>query len=137
MKFTVIKNKEQYDKYCDILEELILSQDTVYEPDIELLTILIEKWDYDNSKFNELDTIKLLKYLMFENNLTKKDMSKILNLSEYNISEILKYNKRFSAENIEKLSKYFKISKEIFSRPYRLNSERGESQLNELHSQIA
>ncbi len=137
MKFTVIKNKEQYDKYCDILEELILSQDTVYEPDIELLTILIEKWDYDNSKFNELDTIKLLKYLMFENNLTKKDMSKILNLSEYNISEILKYNKRFSAENIEKLSKYFKISKEIFSRPYRLNSEREESQLNELHSQIA
>ena len=45
LKYTIIKDSEQYYSYCDILEELILQDEEKYSDDIELLHLLIEKWD--------------------------------------------------------------------------------------------
>lgn len=40
LKYTVIKNKEQYNRYCNILEDLI--EENKHQDEIELLTLLIE-----------------------------------------------------------------------------------------------
>lgn len=120
LKFTIIKNKEQYNKYCDILEDLI-SQDK-NQDEIDLLSLLIEKWDDEHNTFNDSDPIELLKTLMIEHKLKAKDLIDILDLSKGTISKILNYHKGLSKDTIRKLSDYFKVSQEAFNRPYRLKN---------------
>lgn len=123
LKYTVIKSKKQYNEYCNILEELISTDDDKFSDEIELLTILIEKWDSEHNSFEDVDPIELLKSLMESNNLKAKDLVKILNLSKGTISKILNYQKGLSKETIRKLSNRFNISQEAFNRPYKLVNE--------------
>ena len=123
LKYTVIKDVEQYKKYCDILEKLILNDSKAAQDEIELLTILIEKWDNEHSTFNDSDPIELLKALMEEQDLKAKDLVEVLDLSKGTISKILNYHKGLSKGTIRKLSDYFKLSQEAFNRPYRLIHE--------------
>jgi HTH-type transcriptional regulator / antitoxin HigA len=120
LKYTVIKNVEQYKKYCDILEELIVMETKESKDEIELLSLLVEKWDKEHNTFNNSDPIELLKALMDEHNLKAKDLVGILNLSKGTISKILNYHKGLSKDTIRKLSDYFKLSQEAFNRPYKL-----------------
>ena len=123
LKYTIIKNTEQYNKYCEILEKLTFEDDSKYQDDIDLLTLLIEKWDNEHNTFNDLDPVELINLLMSENNLKAKDLVDILNLSKGTISKILNYQKGLSKDTIRKLSDYFKVSQEAFNRPYKLKSE--------------
>jgi len=122
LKYTVIKDFKQYENYCEILEKLILRNDSESQEEVELLTLLIEKWDVEHNTFDDLDPIELLKYLMKENNLKAKDIVRILNLSKSTVSKILNYHKGLSKETIRKLSDYFNVSQEAFNRPYNLKS---------------
>jgi HTH-type transcriptional regulator / antitoxin HigA len=121
LKFTIIKNKEQYNEYCNILEELILNDQN--QDEIDLLSLLIEKWDNDNNTLKDADPIELIKALMAEHRLKAKDLIEILNLSKGTISKVLNYQKGLSKETIRKLSDYFKVSQEAFNRPYKLEIE--------------
>lgn len=123
LKYTVIKDVEQYKKYCDILEELILNENNATRDELELLTLLIEKWDNEHNTFKDSDPIELLKALMNEHDLKAKDLTGILNLSKGTISKILNYHKGLSKDTIRKLSDYFKLSQEAFNRPYKLINE--------------
>ena len=64
LKYTVIKDQEQYEKYCDIIENLFLQDERKVQDEIDLLTLLIEKWDNEHNTFDDLDPIELLKRLM-------------------------------------------------------------------------
>lgn len=123
LKYTVIKDVEQYKEYCDILEELILNDNNATKDEIELLTLLIEKWDNEQNTFNDSDPIELLKALMVEHDLKAKDLVEILNLTKGTISKILNYHKGLSKDTIRKLADYFKLSQEAFNRPYKLIHE--------------
>ncbi len=123
LKYTVIKDVEQYKKYCNILEELLLESTKTSDDEVELLTLLIEKWDQEHNTFNDSDPVALLKNLMEEHNLKAKDLTEILHLSKGTISKILNYQKGLSKDTIRKLSDYFKISQEAFNRPYKLIHE--------------
>jgi len=123
LKYTIVKSEEQYHKYCDILEELLCSEKQEVQDEIELLTLLIEKWDDEHNSLMELNPIELLKSLMTENNLKSKDLVEILGLSKGTVSKILNYHKGLSKETIRRLSDYFKLSQEAFNRPYRLINE--------------
>ena len=120
LKYTVIKTRKQYLDYCDTVEQLILSDDSTYEDEIELLTLLIEKWDNDHNTFEEIDPVELIRYLMKENNLKSIDLCRILGLSKGTVSKILNYHKGLSKQSIRKLSNHFKLSQEAFNRPYPL-----------------
>ncbi len=123
LKYSIIKNRVQYDKYCDILEELVSSENENTQDEIELLDLLIEKWDNEHNSLMDLNPIELLKSLMTENNLKPKDLVEILDLSKGTVSKILNYQKGLSKETIRKLANYFKISQEAFNRPYRIINE--------------
>ncbi len=123
LRYTIVKSKKQYDEYCDTLESLITDNNKESQDEIELLTLLIEKWDEEHNTLNELNPIELLKALMVENNLKSKDLVEILNLSKGTVSKVLNYHKGLSKETIRKLSEYFKVSQESFNRPYRLINE--------------
>ncbi|MEJ2053217.1 MAG: helix-turn-helix domain-containing protein [Calditrichaceae bacterium] len=124
LKYTVIKDMRQYVKYCEILKELILRDENETQDEIELLTLLIEKWDKEHNTFIDSDPIELLKSLMEDHNLKAKDLVDILELTKGTISKILNYQKGLSKDTIRKLSDYFKLSQEAFNRPYRLKNKR-------------
>jgi len=124
MNSTVIKSREQYDEYCRILEELLNNDDEGVEEETELLTLLIENWDRENAFHSDIDDpVKILKELMEDHGLKAKDLTDILGLSKGTISKILNYHKGMSKETIRKLSQHFKLTQDIFNRPYALVAE--------------
>jgi len=118
LKYKLIREIKQYNEYCNVLEKLVAIGKESVQDEIDLLTLLIEKWDDEHNTFEDSDPIKILKSLMEEHDLKAKDLIKILNLSKGTISKILNYNKGLSKETIRKLSDYFKVSQEVFNRPY-------------------
>ena len=123
LKYTIIKNREQYNKYCNTLEKLVCNENKEIQDEIELLTLLIEKWDNEHNSLMDLNPIELLKSLMSEHKLKSKDLVEILGLSKGTVSKILNYHKGLSKETIRRLAKYFKLSQEAFNRPYKLINE--------------
>jgi HTH-type transcriptional regulator/antitoxin HigA len=123
LKYTIIKSDAQYNEYCRILEELVEKDiSKAIEDEIDLLTLLIEKWDEENNTFEASDPIELLKYLMEENNLKAKDLTEILDVSKGLVSDILNYKKGLSKDLIRSLSDRFKVSQEAFNRSYPLRT---------------
>ena len=133
LKYTVIKNREQYDEYCSILEDLVDmdSDDESIVDEIDLLTALIETYDREHTIFNELDPVELLSSLMAVRNMKATELAQHLNTSRGNLSDILNYKRALSKDMIRKLASLFKLSQEAFNRQYKLiesvSSEKSKS----------
>jgi len=142
LKYTVIKLETQYNLYCDTLAILLESKETDQglRDEIELLTLLIEKWDSEHSFFKDVDPIVLLHSLMQDHKLKAKDLSAILGVSKGLVSDILNCKKGLSKDIIRVLSAYFKISQEAFNRPYKLknsaNSHLRDASVMNTHKKI-
>lgn len=122
LKYKVIKSDRQYDEYCRILHNLDFSAKKTKQvrEEIELLTLLIEKYDEEHNDFETLDPIAILKSLMTDHNIKAVDLSKLLKVSKGYISDILNYKKGLSKEVIRTLASHFKVSQEAFNREYKL-----------------
>lgn len=129
--YTVIKTRKQYNEYCDILWELVKDQEN-YEKNedaIELLEMLIGKWDEENNTHlrEEIDPVQMLKFMMESNYMKAADLSRELNIGKSLVSDILNYKKGMSKEVIRKLSKRFGMVQEAFNRPYPLVATKKKS----------
>lgn len=123
LKYKIIKTKSQYNQYCKDLEILLGgNSNKAIQEEIELLTLLIEKWDNEHNSFEEVDPIRLLFSLMDERKMKPKDLGALLEISKGYVSEILHYKKGLSKDVIRKLAEHFKISQEAFNRPYKLKA---------------
>jgi HTH-type transcriptional regulator/antitoxin HigA len=123
LKYKVIKTEKQYDEYCRILHDLDFSnkkKTKKIEEEIDLLMVLIEKWDEDHNIFDELDPVELLRSLMKDHQLKSIDLANKLKVSPGLISDIINYKKGFSKDIIRHLASLFKLSQEAFNRPYKL-----------------
>src|SRR5262245_17324765 len=122
LKYTIIKNKAQYREYANTLEQLVFSgsQDKNAKDEIDLLTLLIEKWDDEHNTFEEVTPVELIKSLMDDHNMKATDLATLLKISKGYVSDILNYKKGLSKDVIRKLSEHFKVSQEAFNRPYTL-----------------
>ena len=123
LKYKVIKTDNQYQEYCAKLEEIMDAVISNSDQDeVELLTLLIEKWDTGHNSFVDVNPIELLKSLMSEHKLKSKDLVEILGVSKGLVSDILNYKKGLSKEIIRTLSSYFSVNQEAFNRSYKLKS---------------
>ena len=122
--YKIIKTEAQYFKYCDKLEHLLDSgkKTKAFQDEIELLTLLIEKYDAEHNTFDDADPVELLKSLLKDHKMKAVDLAKLLNVSEGLVSDILNYKKGFSKDSIRILSERFKLNQEAFNRPYTLVS---------------
>jgi HTH-type transcriptional regulator/antitoxin HigA len=120
--YKVIKTATQYKQYCSLLEALVVSgkKTRVVQDEIELLSLLIEKYDADHNSFSETDPIELLKSLMNEHAIKAVDLANLLGVSEGLVSDMLNYKKGLSKETIRLLASRFKLRQEAFNRPYAL-----------------
>lgn len=124
LKYKIIRSKEQYHQYCKTLEALLDggSKDKFIADEIDLLTLLIEKWDEEHSTLKEVDPIRLLHSFMEDHKMKAKDLVNLLGVSKGYVSDILHYKKGLSKEVIRKLAERFKVSQEAFNRPYKLKT---------------
>jgi len=123
IKYTLIKNRIQYDQYCNQLESLLSKQqDEILEDEVDLLTLLIEKYDEEHTIFKESDPVALLRSFMNDHKLKAQDMTGILGITKGYVSDILNYKKGLSKHVIRKLADHFKVRQEAFNRPYKLIS---------------
>src|ERR1700733_4025850 len=125
LKYKVIKSKAQYNEYCKQLEDLVFSgaRGKGKKEEIDLLTLLIEKWDAEHNTFLDVDPIRLLHSFMEDHQLKPKDLVNILKVSKGYVSEILHYKKGLSKDVVRRLAEHFKVTQETFNRPYKLVSQ--------------
>jgi len=125
MKYRVIDSDTLYENYCDVLEKLVFSSPITPEiqDEINLLTLLIETYDKQNSRFRNLDPVQLLKSLLAEHKMKAADLARKLHVSEGLISDILKYKKGMSKKTIRGVADLFKMQQEAFNRPYAATSK--------------
>ena len=123
LQYKIIKTDAQYNKYCETLEALVDSgrKSKSVQDEIELLTLLIEKYDAEHNTFDDADPIELLKSLMKDHKMKAVALAKLLNVSEGLVSAMLNYKKGLSKDTIRILSEKFKLNQEAFNRPYELH----------------
>ena len=122
LQYKIIKTDTQYNRYCDLLETVVDSgrKSKAAQDEIELLTLLIEKYDEEHNILKDTDPIELLKSLMKENKMKAVDLAKLLKVSEGLVSDMLNYKKGLSKETIRILSERFKLRQDAFNRNYEL-----------------
>lgn len=126
-QYYVIETEAQYKKYCDILENILWGKKKKTIEDqknIKLLTLLIEKWEEEQSTMQtkDSDPVELLVYLLKENKIKQIELADKLGVSKTLISDIIHYRRGMSKEIIRGLSTLFKMSQEAFNRAYDLKS---------------
>ena len=116
--YKIIHKKKQYNQYCNRLEELTSKKkpSRTDRDEIDLLELLINKYDEENDPLADADPVTLLKSLMKEHQLKAADLARLLNVSEGLVSDMLHYHKGFSKKTILIFSRHFKLRQEAFNR---------------------
>jgi HTH-type transcriptional regulator/antitoxin HigA len=124
--YKVIKNDLQYRLYCNRLEGLIKQplKKQFQNDEIDLLTVLVERYESEYVVKHDLDPIQLLRSLMEANYIRPVDLVRILNCSKGLVSDILNYKRGLSKESIRILSAHFKLRQEALNRPYALQEKK-------------
>ena len=122
LQYKIIKTDAQYNKYCNALEALVDAgkKTKAVQDEMELLTLLIEKYDAEHNTFDDADPIELLKSLMKDHKMKAVDLAELLHVSEGLVSDMLHYKKGLSKDTIRILSEKFKLNQEAFNRTYEL-----------------
>ena len=118
MKLKPIKTEQDYNQVLERLEEIFDAEPNTKEGDeLEILGILIEK--YENEKFPiELpDPIEAIKFRMEQLNYSQNDLTEVIGLKS-RASEILNKKRKLSLEMIRKLSEKLHIPSEVLIQPY-------------------
>jgi len=122
LKYTTIKNEEQYNLYCDLLIVLLEVEEKtpLMVDEIDLLTLVLEKYDNDRNLCTYHDPIQLLQSFMADHRISATALAELLQVSKGYVSEILNYKKGLSKDVIRKLADHFKVRQDAFNRHYEL-----------------
>jgi HTH-type transcriptional regulator/antitoxin HigA len=117
LKYTLIRNKAQYLQYCDLLESLLMSKkkSKSIEDEIDLLTLLIEKYDEAHHPYLRLSPGAILKSLLIEHKMKSVDLAKLLGISEGLVSDMISEKKSISKKNMLFISKKFKVNQHFLN----------------------
>ena len=124
MDLTLITSEKQYIQYCNLLEKWGENSSTKkIQKKIEVLELIIEKYNETHFEAKHNDPISFLKDLMDTHGLSQQKLADDLGISKGAMSLILNYKRGLSKDIIRKLSKKFKMRHEAFNRPYELQIE--------------
>ncbi len=128
MKYTKIKDMDQYNEYCEIHEELTFKNYKANLDEIELLEILIDEYEDRTIEHpKEMNPVELLEYLLKENNMTKSQLAKEIKVSRQLITDILNYRRNLSKSTVIKLADRFNMKHVAFNRHYKLKKAKLKS----------
>jgi len=111
----LIHSDEELAKYTEALFKLTANSDPGPEEKeaIELLTLLIERYEAERYPVPDADPIDVLRFLLDQNGLSQRDIAAELG-SESTVSLVLSGKRRLNRDHIARLSRRFHVSPSVF-----------------------
>jgi HTH-type transcriptional regulator/antitoxin HigA len=118
MEIKVIKTEEQYEATLNRVEEIFDSTKTSETADeLELLTVLIEKYENEYHPIPLPDPIEAIKFRMEQMGYQQKDLAKVIGLKS-RTSEILNRKRKLTIDVIRKLHDRLGIPTDVLIKEY-------------------
>ncbi|MGM0653308.1 MAG: helix-turn-helix domain-containing protein [Bacillota bacterium] len=114
MKAKLLKTEEEYKEACERIYSLINSKDNPIEPDslegeeIELLSLLVEKYERDNHPVDPPNSIEAIKFRMDQLNLKQVDIAPLFG-GKTRVSEVMNGKRPLTLKMITLLNRYLGI----------------------------
>ncbi len=115
----IIRNEKEYDEALNRIDELMeLNPElgTVQSDELEILVLLVEKYEEINWNIATPDPIEAIKYRMEEMNLKQKDLVPYIG-NKSKVSELLNRKISLSLSMVKNLSEALDIPLEILVKP--------------------
>jgi HTH-type transcriptional regulator / antitoxin HigA len=111
----VIHNDRELAMYTEALFQLTsLESPSLAETEaIELLTLLVERYEQSHSSLPKADAISVLRFLIEKQGLTQRDLIPEFG-SESAVSMFLRGQRKLTLEQVRKLSARFKLPADVF-----------------------
>lgn len=118
MKLAPIKNETDYQKALKRLEEIFDAKKGTDEGDeLEILTILIDRYENDNFPIGMPDPIEAIKFRMEQLGMKQKDLAEVVGFKS-RVSEILSKKRKLTLGMIRKLNATLHIPTEVLVQDY-------------------
>ena len=118
MEIKPIKTEQDYNQALERLELIFDAKKGTKEGDeLEVLGILIEKYEDDYFPINLPDPIEAIKFRMEQMDYSQNDLAKVIGLKS-RASEILNKKRKLSLEMIRNLHSIMKIPTEVLIQSY-------------------
>jgi HTH-type transcriptional regulator/antitoxin HigA len=118
MEIKPIKTEQDYDKALDRLELIFdAKKDTPEGDELEILGILIDRYEKENFPINFPDPIEAIKFRMEQMGYNQNDLANIVGLKS-RASEILNRKRKLSLEMIRKIHEALHIPTDVLIQTY-------------------
>lgn len=118
MTLKPIKTEEDYNQVLERLSQIFDAKPNTKEGDeLEILGILIEKYENENFPIELPDPIEAIKFRMEQLNYSQSDLAEIIGLKS-RASEILNKKRKLSLEMIRKLNEKLHIPSDVLIQAY-------------------
>jgi HTH-type transcriptional regulator/antitoxin HigA len=118
MKISPIRNEKDYQAALDRLELIFdAKQGTVEGDELEILSILIERYENENFPIEMPDPIEAIKFRMEQMGMKQKDLANIVGFKS-RVSEILNGKRKLTLNMIRSLNKTLHIPTEVLVQDY-------------------
>ena len=119
MKITPIRNEKDYQKALDRLEDIFDAKEGTDEGDeLEILSILIDRYENENFPIGMPDPIEAIKFRMEQMGMKQKDLAEVVGFKS-RVSEILNKKRKLTLEMIRKLNTTLHIPTEVLVQDYK------------------
>src|SRR5690606_28284686 len=119
MKITPIRNEENYLKALDRLEIIFdAKKDTEQGDELEILSILIDRYENENFPIDMPDPIEAIKFRMEQMGMKQKDLAEVMGFKS-RVSEILSKKRKLTLDMIRKLNTTLHIPTEVLVQDYK------------------
>jgi len=113
MKLKPIKTEQEYNQALERLEVIFdAAPDSKDGDELEILAILLEKYENENFPIEFPDPIEAIKFRMEQLNYSQNDLAEVIGLKS-SASEILNKKRKLSLEMIRKLAEKLHIPSEV------------------------
>jgi HTH-type transcriptional regulator / antitoxin HigA len=138
MKTKILKTEQEYNEACKRIYNLINSSETPIESnspegeEMELLSLLIEKYEQENYPVKAPNPIEAIKFRMEQMNLKQSDIAPLFG-GKTRVSEVLHGKRPLTLKMITLLNRYLGIPLEslvVGSKEIKLEPDKKEKLLN-------
>lgn len=119
MNIAPIRNEKDYQKALIRLEEIFDAQKGSVEGDeLEILSILIDRYENENFPIGMPDPIEAIKFRMEQMGMNQKDLAEVVGFKS-RVSEILNRKRKLTLDMIRKLNVALRIPTEVLIQDYK------------------
>ncbi|MDR9488684.1 helix-turn-helix domain-containing protein [Salibacter sp.] len=118
MNLAPIRNEQDYQNALNRLEEIFDTKKGTEEGDeLEILSILIDKYENENFPIEMPDPIEAIKFRMEQLGIKQKDLAEIIGFKS-RVSEILSKKRKLTLKMIRKLNTALHIPTDVLIQDY-------------------